>query len=236
MKRPLIIGRQSTLVSYRITLKLVITNYPDDGEDVFEAPNFPDDPPRMGSRRIPFSKEVYIEQSDFMEDAPKKFFRLAPGREVRLRWAYLVTCTDVVKNDAGEVVEVHCTYDPETRGGSPPDGRRVKGTIHWVSAKHAVEAEVRLYEPLLKDAEEHEDVEDFIAQLDPNSLEVIADAKVESSLANVEPGARYQFERTGYFVVDPDTTAERPVFNRTVPLRDSWAKIAQKGGGGPQKK
>jgi glutaminyl-tRNA synthetase len=182
----------------------------------------------MGTRKLPFGRELWIEASDFMEDPPKKFFRLGPGREVRLRWAYLVTCTDFVKNDAGEVVEVHCTYDPETRGGSPPDGRRVKGTIHWVSAKHALDAEVRLYEQLLREAEEGETDEDFIARLNPKSLEVIEDAKVEPSLAGIQAGERMQFERTGYFVVDEDSTRERPVFNRTVPLRDSWAKIAKK--------
>lgn len=211
-------------------LKLVITNYPEDQEDVFEAPNFPDDPPKMGSREIPFGKEIYIEATDFMEDAPKKFFRLSVGREVRLRWAYLVTCTGFVKDDDGNVVEVHCTYDPETRGGSPPDGRRVKGTIHWVSAKHAVEAEVRLYEPLLLDDEVADDEGDFFEQLNDKSEVVIENAKVERSLGGTEAGQRYQFERTGYFIADPDSTAERPVFNRTVPLRDSWAKIAKQSG------
>ena len=210
-------------------LKLVIDNYPDDLEEEFAAPYFPDDPPKMGERMLPFSKEIYIERDDFMEDPPNKFFRLAPGREVRLRRAYIVKCESVVKNEQGEVTEVHCTYDPESRGGNAPDGRRIKGTLHWVSAKHSVPCEVRLYDRLF--AVDHpacrEDV-NFLDELNPNSLEVISDARVEASLAGVEPGKRFQFERTGYFYTDPDTTQERPVFNRIVTLKDTWAKIMKK--------
>ncbi|HHQ48166.1 MAG TPA: glutamine--tRNA ligase/YqeY domain fusion protein [Acidobacteria bacterium] len=208
-------------------LKLVIDNYPEDRVDELEAPYFPDDPPKMGHRTVPFSRELWIERTDFLEDPPKKFWRLAPGREVRLRWAYLVTCTGVVKNADGEVVEVHCTYDPETRGGNAPDGRRVRGTIHWVSAAHAIPAEVRLYDRLFDRPDPDrvdEEGEDFLANLNPASLETV-EARVEPSLAGAAPGDRFQFERTGYFCVDPDSTAGRPVFNRTVPLRDSWAKI-----------
>ncbi len=208
-------------------LKVVIENYPEGQVEHFDAPYFPDDPPKMGSRKVPFTRELWVERTDFMEDPPKKFWRLAPGREVRLRWAYLVTCTGVVKDDDGNVVEVRCTYDPETRGGNAPDGRKVRGTIHWVSAAHGIPAEVRLYDRLF-DRPDPDRVdgkgEDFLANLNPDSLEVV-EAVVEASLAGVAPGDRFQFERTGYFCVDPDSTPERPVFNRTVPLRDSWAKI-----------
>jgi glutaminyl-tRNA synthetase len=212
-------------------LKVVITNYPEDQVDEFDAPYYPDDPPAMGSRKVPFSRELYVEQSDFMEEPFKKFWRLAPGREVRLRWAYLVTCTDVVKNDDGEVIEVHCTYDPESRGGNAPDGRKVRGTIHWVSARHALDAEVRLYDRLFSEASPDAGKRDFHEALNPNSLEVLT-AKVEPSLADAGPEHRVQFERQGYFVTDrrDHLPGERPVFNRTVPLRDSWAKIAKKGG------
>lgn len=210
-------------------LKVVIVNYPEGQGEEFDAPYFPDDPPKMGTRKVPFGRELYIERADFMEDPPKKFFRLAPGREVRLRWAYFVTCVDVVRDEQGEIVEVHCTYDPETRGGDAPDGRRVKGTIHWVSAAHALEAEVRLYDRLFTEPNPESDkAVQFIVHLNPYSLDVVS-ARVEPSLAQAMPGDRFQFERTGYFIADSiDHTEERPVFNRIVPLRDSWKKIAAK--------
>ncbi len=213
-------------------LKVVIENYPEDDEEFFEAPYLPDDPPKMGYRKVPFSRELWVEQSDFMEEPFKKFWRLAPGREVRLRWAYLVTCTGVVKNDNGEVVEVRCTYDPETRGGNAPDGRRVRGTIHWVSARHALDAEVRLYDRLFNVADPGAGGADFREHINPDSLEVLQGCKVEPSLVGSDPEHRVQFERQGYFVTDRrDHKPDRPVFNRTVPLRDSWAKIAKVGGG-----
>ena len=206
-------------------LKVVLTNYLEgDGEEL-DAPNYPRDVPLEGSRTVPFSRELYIERDDFMEDPPKKFFRLAPGREVRLRYAYLITCQGVVKNDAGEVIELHCTYDPATRGGDAPDGRRVQATIHWVSAARAVDAEVRLYDRLFTVADPDAGDADFTASLNPNSLIVVQGAKVEPSVLADPPGSRYQFERTGYFVSDPDSTSDCPVFNRTVTLRDSWAKV-----------
>jgi glutaminyl-tRNA synthetase len=209
-------------------LKVVIENYPDDLVEEMEAVNNPEDA-AAGTRKVPFSKVLYIEQDDFREDPPKQYFRLAPGREVRLRYGYFIRCEGVVKNDAGEVVELRCTYDPETRGGNAPDGRKVKSTIHWVSARHAVEAEVRLYETLFSKENPNEgDVRD---NLNPNSLEVVPAAKLEPSLANVQPGARFQFERLGYFCADPDSLPGRPVFNRTVALRDSWAKIEKRTGG-----
>ncbi|OGQ91265.1 MAG: glutamine--tRNA ligase [Deltaproteobacteria bacterium RIFOXYA12_FULL_58_15] len=207
-------------------LKVVIDNYPaGDGEDL-EATNYPDDPPKMGSRKVPFSKILYIEESDFMEDPPKKFFRLAPGQEVRLRWAYLITCTHIVKDDSGKVIEVHCSYDPETRGGNAPEGRKVKGTIHWVSAQHAVDAEIRLYDRLFSVAKPDAE-EDFKKAINPDSLETIT-AKVERSLRDAKPGERFQFERQGYFCRDSEIT-DRLVFNRTVALRDSWAKMVKSG-------
>jgi glutaminyl-tRNA synthetase len=211
-------------------LKLIIDDYPEDRVESFEAPNFPDDPPKMGSRQIPFCRELYIERDDFMEVPAKKFFRLAPGQEVRLRWTYLVKCTRVVKDDAGEVVEVHCTHDPASRGGNPPDGRKVKGTLHWVSARHAVPVTVRLYDYLFRQAELSEEEEaDFAAQLNPRSLETIT-AQVEPALAAAAPGDRFQFERQGYFFADPeDSTAGTPVFNRIIPLKDGWSKIASAG-------
>ncbi len=213
-------------------LKLVITNYPEGEEEHFDAPNLPDDPDRLGARSVPFSREIWIEASDFMEDPPKKFFRLAVGKEVRLRWAYLVTCTGFVKNDEGEVVEVHCTYDPDTRGGTPPDGRKVKGTIHWVSAQHAVDAMVRLYDHLFKVEHPDQDPEvSFLDELNEHSLEVVDGAKLEQSLGSAKVGARFQFERTGYFIVDPDSGPDGLVFNRIVALRDSWAKLVKKTGG-----
>jgi glutaminyl-tRNA synthetase len=182
---------------------------------------------------VPFSRELYIERDDFMEDPPKKFFRLAPGREVRLRNAYFITCREAIKNDAGEVVELRCTYDPATRGGDAPDGRRPKATLHWVSAAHALECEVRLYDRLFTVEEPGKGDTDFLKQMNPGSLETIADAKIEPSVAGAAPGTRYQFERLGYFCVDSGTGSDRlkpvPTFNRTVTLKDSWAKAAAKG-------
>ena len=212
-------------------LKVVLTNYPEAHTDQLEAINNPEDA-SAGTRMVPFSQELYIERDDFMEEPPRKFYRLAPGREVRLRYAYFITCQEVVKDDAGEVVELRCTYDPATRGGDAPDGRKVKATLHWVSAAHALDAEVRLYDRLFltEDPEDVPDGGDLMDNLNPDSLEVVA-AKVEPGLAGTEPGYRCQFERLGYFCVDPDTTPDRPVFNRTATLRDRWAKIQrqQKG-------
>ena len=209
-------------------IKLVIDNYPEGQVEEFECQNNPEDE-SAGSRMVPFSKTLYIERDDFMEDAPKKFFRLSVGREVRLRAAYYVTCTDVIKDENGEVVELRCTYDPETRGGWSKDGRKVKGTIHWVSVDHAVEAEVRLYNHLFtkENPMDNKDGSDFKDHINPDSLEVRPKCYVEGSLANVEPGMRCQFERIGYFCADPDSTPDKPVFNRTATLRDSWKKIAK---------
>jgi glutaminyl-tRNA synthetase len=205
-------------------LKVVIENYPEGTVEDLEAVNNPEDP-AMGTRQIPFSRVVYIEQDDFREDPPKKFFRLAPGQEVRLRYAYIIKCTSVIKDEGtGEIVEVRCTYDPATRGGSSQEGRKVKGTLHWVSAAHAVEAEVRLYESLL-DPGQSPGASDAPAAINPHSLERLAGCLVEPSLASASPGSRYQFERQGYFCVDADSSTGNLVFNRTVPLRDSWAKI-----------
>jgi glutaminyl-tRNA synthetase len=211
-------------------LRLVIENYPEGQEEMLEAVNNPEDP-AMGTRPVPFSRVLYIEQDDFREQPHKKYFRLFPGNEVRLRYAYFIRCTDVVKDGAtGEVVEVRCTYDPATRGGDAPDGRRVKGTIHWVSAAHAVEAEVRLYEPLFTAAVPGADKDDWKADLNPKSLERLTGCRLEPSLAAAAPGARYQFERNGYFCVDVgDSASDRPVWNRAVGLRDSWAKIEKAG-------
>jgi glutaminyl-tRNA synthetase len=210
-------------------LRVIIDNYPEGQVEHMEAVNNPEDP-SQGSRRVPFSRVLYIEQDDFREDPPKQYFRLSPGREVRLRYAYLVTCTSVVKDSSGQVTEVHCTYDPATRGGNTPDGRKVKGTIHWVSAEHAIDAQVRLYDNLFtkEDPNEVADGQDFTANLNPNSLEVVNAAKLEPSLRDAKPGSRYQFERLGYFSVDPDTSPQKLVFNRTVALRDTWAKIEKK--------
>jgi len=204
-------------------IKVIIDNYPDGQTEELEAVNHPNNA-GMGERRVPFSKVIYIERDDFREDPPKQYFRLSPGREVRLRYAYFVTCTSVVKDPVtGEVVEVHCTYDPETRGGNtPPDGRKVKSTIHWVSAAHALDMEARLYENLF--LAENDGDDDFLASLNPNSLVLMA-GKIEPSVKSAPAGTRYQFERVGYFCIDPDSTPERPVFNRTVALRDTWAKI-----------
>jgi len=212
-------------------LKVVITNYPEGRTEQMDAVNNPEDP-AAGTRKVPFSRELYIERDDFMENPPKKFFRLAPGREVRLRYAYFITCAEVVKDPAtGQVTELRCTYDPATRGGDAPDGRKVKATIHWVSAPHAVDAEVRLYDHLFtkEDPDDVPEGQDFRANLNPHSLEVLTGCKVEPCLADAPAGSRYQFERLGYFCVDPDSTAGRPVFNRTVTLRDTWAKIQQAG-------
>ena len=211
-------------------LRVVIENYPEDQVDELDAVNNPEDE-SAGTRKVPFSRVIYIERGDFMEDPPRKFFRLAPGREVRLRYAYLVTCTEVVKDDAGEVVELRCTYDPATRGGSAPDGRKVKGTIHWVSAEHAVDAEVRVYDHLFT-KENPDDVaegQDYHANLNPDSLKILTGCKLEPSLEGAKPGLRVQFERHGYFCVDNvDSKPGSLVFNRTVSLRDSWAKMQKK--------
>jgi len=212
-------------------LRVVIENYPEDQVEEMDAVNNPEDP-GAGTRKVPFSRVLYIEREDFREDPPKKFFRLAPGREVRLRYAYFITCVDVVKDEqSGEVVELRCTYDPATRGGDSPDGRKVKATLHWVSAEHALEAEVRLYEHLFskENPTDVEDGADFKAYLNPNSLEILTSCRVEPGLAGATPGNRYQFERQGYFCVDTDSSAGKIVFNRTVPLRDTWAKIEKQG-------
>ena len=209
-------------------LRVVVDNYPEDQVEWMEAVNNPEDA-SAGTRSVPFSRVLYIEQDDFREDPPKQYYRLSPGREVRLRYGYFITCTSVVKDAAGEVVEVHCTYDPATRGGNAPDGRKVKSTIHWVSAAHAVDAEVRVYDNLFSkpDPGDVPEGQDFTVNLNPNSLEVVR-GKVEPSLAGAAAGARYQFERLGYFCADPDTAPGAPVFNRTVALRDTWAKIERR--------
>jgi glutaminyl-tRNA synthetase len=208
-------------------LRLVLENYPEGEAEEMECVNNPEDP-SAGTRLVPFSRVLYIERDDFMEDPPKKFFRLAPGREVRLRYAYLITCREAIRDESGEIVELRCTYDPATRGGTAPDGRRVQATLHWVSEEHAGTAEVRLYDRLFS-VPDPDSLEDFRDGLNPDSLEVIRDCRVEPSLAEVEAGARYQFERLGYFAVDPDSRPGAPVFNRTVTLRDTWARIQQRG-------
>ncbi|UCD98629.1 MAG: glutamine--tRNA ligase/YqeY domain fusion protein [Chloroflexota bacterium] len=211
-------------------LRVVITNYPEDQVEELEAINNPEDE-SMGSRKVPFSRVIYIEQEDFSESPPPKFRRLVPGREVRLRYAYFITCTEVVKDqETGEIIELHCTYDPETRGGNAPDGRKVKATLHWVSAAHAVEVETRLYDRLFltNNPDEAEGDLDFKSNLNPDSLEILEGCFVEQSLADVSPGVTYQFERQGYFCVDPKDSQEgKLVFNRTISLRDTWAKIAK---------
>jgi glutaminyl-tRNA synthetase len=205
-------------------LRVVVENYPEGQSEDVDVVNNPEDP-SAGTRKVPFSRVLYIERDDFREEPPKKFFRLAPGREVRLRCAYFITCTSVIKDEAtGEIVELICRYDPATRGGDAPDGRKVKATLHWVSAAHAVDAEVRLYDRLFN-VEQPGANGDYRLDLNPNSLEVIEDAKVEPSAAVAAAGTRFQFERLGYFCVDSDSTTDRPVFNRTVTLKDSWAKI-----------
>ncbi len=210
-------------------LKVVIENYPEGESEQLDAVNNPEDA-SAGTRKVPFGRELYIERADFMEDPPRKFFRLGPGREVRLRYAYFITCTEYIKDADGQVVELRCTYDPATRGGDAPDGRKVKGTLHWVSAEHGLDAEVRLYEHLF--TKEHPDDakkgEEFIANLNPDSLKVLAGCKVEPSLAGAAAGTGYQFERQGYFCVDPDSKDSQLVFNRTVTLRDAWKKIQKK--------
>ena len=211
-------------------LKVIIENYPEDKVEWLDAENNPEDP-SAGSRKLPFSRELYIEREDFMEDPPKKFFRLAPGREIRLKHAYYVTCTGVVKDDAsGEVTEVRCSYDPETRGGWSEDGRKVKGTSHWVSAAHSLRGEVRLYDRLFtaENPEDAEEDKEFIDYINPDSLKIVSDARLEPGLQSAGAGQRFQFLRKGYFCADKDSTAGRPVFNQTVSLRDSWAKIKQK--------
>jgi glutaminyl-tRNA synthetase len=210
-------------------LRVVIDNYPEGQVDHLEAGNNPEDA-SAGTRLVPFSKVLYIEQDDFREVPPKQYYRLSPGKEVRLRYGYFITCTGVVKNDQGEVTEIHCTYDPATRGGNAPDGRKVKSTIHWVSAEHAIDAEVRLYETLFAkpDPNQVEEGQDVLDNLNPHSLEVIPAAKLEPSLRDAAAYSGYQFERLGYFSVDPDTGPGKLVFNRTVVLRDTWAKIEKR--------
>ena len=208
-------------------LKVVIENYPEGQSEMLEAVNNPEDE-NAGVRNVPFSRELYIEYDDFIEDPPKKYFRLAPGREVRLRYAYFITCTKVIKNDLGEVTELRCVYDPATKGGNAPDGRKVKSTLHWVSAKHAIESEVRLYENLFSVREPSKE-SNILEHLNPNSLEVIGHCKIEPELAASKLGEAVQFERLGYFCVDNDTCEALPVFNRTIPLRDTWAKVLSKG-------
>jgi glutaminyl-tRNA synthetase len=210
-------------------LKVVLTNYPDNLIEHLDAVNNPEDP-EAGTRKVPFSKILYIDQNDFREDPPKKYFRLAPGREVRLRYGYFIKCVDYKKDpESGGIIEVHCTYDPETRGGYAPDGRRVQGTIHWVSAEHAVDAEIRLYDRLFTviDPRDVDDGETFLQYLNPKSMEVVKGCKIEPSLRHAVPGDRYQFEREGYFCVDPSSVDGQLVFNLTVRLRDTWAKIEQ---------
>lgn len=211
-------------------LKVVITNYPEGQTEEFEAVNNPEDA-SAGTRRVPFSRELYIERDDFMEDPPKKFFRLKPGREVRLRYAYFIKCNDVIRDEDGNISELHCTYDPATQGGNPPDGRKVKATLHWVSAQHAVDAEVRLYDHLFV-TEDPDDVaddsQDWKSNLNPDSLKTVT-GKLEPALAHLQTGDRCQFERLGYFCVDPDSSADHLVFNRTVTLRDAWARSKKKG-------
>ncbi|MGH7002376.1 MAG: glutamine--tRNA ligase/YqeY domain fusion protein [Alphaproteobacteria bacterium] len=209
-------------------LKIVIENYPGNGFEEIEAINHPDEP-AAGTRKIKFGRELYVERDDFMENPPKKFFRLSPGKEVRLRYAYFVTCREAVKNAAGEVVELRCTYDPASRGGNSPDGRKVQATLHWVNAADAAPAEVRLYEHLFVRSDPGADG-DVFADLNPNSLEVLSEARVEPALATAAPGAVVQFERQGYFCIDRDSSAKRLVFNRTIGLRDTWAKMQAKGG------
>jgi glutaminyl-tRNA synthetase len=213
-------------------LKIVLTNYPEGQVEEVEVDNNPEDP-SAGTRKLPFSRELFIEQDDFREHPPKKFFRLSPGTEVRLRRAYVITCSEVVKDADGRIVELRCLYDPATRGGSTPDGRRVKATLHWVSAQHAIGGEVRLYDRLFsaEDPERTAAGKTFLDNLNPQSLEVVRDCRLEPGLAEAAPGQRFQFERLGYFCVDDDSRAGALVFNRTVSLRDTWAKIEQKHAG-----
>ncbi len=210
-------------------LKVVIDNYPEEQVEEMQAINNPEDD-SAGRRPVPFSRELYIERDDFMEDPPKKFFRLAPGREVRLRYAYFVTCTDVIKDENGEIIEIRCTYDPETKGGNAPDGRKVKSTMHWVSARHAVEAEVRLYDRLFSAEVPGEGKEDVMEDLNPNSREILRNCKLEPSLGSANDPGTVQFERLGYFVPDADSSSDGLVYNRTIGLRDTWSKVKAKGG------
>jgi glutaminyl-tRNA synthetase len=209
---------------------VVITNYPEGKTELLKAVNNPEDE-NAGTRLVPFGREIYLEKADFMEEPPKKFFRLAPGREVRLRYAYFITCHEVIKDEEGNVVELHCTYDPETKGGNAPDGRKVKATLHWVAAQDCIDAEVRLYDRLITVEDTNDLPEDktFLDYINPESLKVLKNCKLEKNLAGKETGYRCQFERLGYFCVDPDSSEENPVFNRTVTLRDTWAKIQKKG-------
>jgi glutaminyl-tRNA synthetase len=209
-------------------LKVVLENYPDGLVEDMDVVNNPENP-AAGTRKVPFSKVLYIEHDDFLEDPPKKFFRLAPGREARLRNAYLITCREAIKDESGRVIELRCTYDPATRGGDAPDGRKVKATLHWVSAAHAVDTEVRLYDRLFRVEMPGAGDSDFLSQLNPESLTILAGCKAEPSLGSAAPGTRVQFERIGYFCVDPESTPQNPVFNRTVTLKDSWAKLKDKG-------
>lgn len=209
-------------------LKVVIDNYPPEQIEELDAVNNPEDA-SAGTRKIKFSREIFIDRDDFREDPPRKYFRLAPGREVRLRYGYFIECVEVIKNDTGEIVELHCTYDPTTRGGYAPDGRKVQGTLHWVSTENAIDVEVRLYDRLFTKADlnDLDEGTEFLDYINPDSLKVIGQCKVEARLASVTQGSRYQFEREGYFVVDPDSTPEKLIFNRIVPLRDTWAKIEE---------
>lgn len=208
-------------------IKVVLENYPEGQVEELEAVNNPEDPD-AGTRTVPFARELYIDRDDFMEDPPKKFFRLAPGREVRLRYGYFIKCESIVKDDAGNIVELRCTYDPATRGGNAPDGRKVKATIHWVAAQSALDAEVRLYEHLFNSRTPGENTEDFVNDINPDSLQTLTGCKLEPSLASAKPGDRFQFERVGYFCVDPDSSDGSLVFNRTVSLRDDWARIQKR--------
>jgi len=212
-------------------LKVVIENYPEGESELLEAVNNPEDE-SAGTRQVPFSRELYIEREDFMEDPPRKFFRLSPGREVRLRYAYFITCNEVIKDKTGEVIELRCTYDPATRGGDAPDGRKVKATLHWVSAPHATQAEARLYDRLFKVENPRKFPEggSIVDNINPDSLEVVSPVYLEPALAEAEPGDAFQFERIGYFCADArDHAKERPVFNRTVTLRDTWARVQKQG-------
>ena len=223
--------RSSRAMAVLHPLKLVLDNYPEGAEEMMEVANNPEDP-SAGTRQVPFSRELYIEQDDFREVPPPKYYRLSPGKEVRLRNGYFITARSAVKDAAGNVAEVHCTYDPASRGGNSPDGRKVKSTIHWVSTAHAISAEIRIYDKLFTKADPGDFAEggSVLDNLNPNSLEILTDAKLEPSLANAKQEDRFQFERVGYFTVDPDSVPGKLVFNRTLPLKDSWAKIEKKAG------
>ena len=221
-------GKSPRVMAVLRPLRVVIDNYPEGRVEEFDCPYHPQKP-EMGSRKVPFSRELYIEQEDFMENPPKKYYRLAPGREVRLRYGYFVKCLNVVKDpNTGEVIEIHCTFDPETKSGFAPDGRKVDATIHWVSAAHSLPAEVRLYDRLFRVANPLREGTDFIEFLNPKSVEILMNCRIEPSMKETVPGDKYQFERLGYFCTDPDSSANIIVFNRTVTLRDTWAKIAEK--------